>query len=166
MAPSIPIPTDNIYKFCCLFGLALIISSVFSFVSIYNASLDRKVQLNDAVIELQTKAERTTAEESQLLFKKKLIEIARSNESTGYVAVAILMVLGGLGSWYGATNWYRKIQLRDDKMAELQLAKLEAEVKKLQAELAASPGAQDQEPAAGAEKGSIPPPTAGEEVAA
>jgi hypothetical protein len=166
MAPSIPIPTDNIYKFCCLFGLALIISSVFSFVSIYNASLDRKVQLNDLIIELQAKAERTPADESKLQVNKKLVEIVKSNESTGSTAAGLLGVFGLLLSGGGAYMWFTKIQLRDDKMAELQLAKLEAEVKKLQAELAASPGAQVQEPAAGAAKGSIPPPTAGDEGAA
>jgi len=165
MAPSIPIPTDNIYKFCCLFGLALIISAVFSFVSIYNASLDRKVQLNDLIIELQAKAERTPADESKLQVNKKLVEIVKSNESTGNTAVEVLLGFGLLLSGGGAYKWFTKIQLRDDKMAELQLAKLEAEVKKLKAELAASPGAQVQEPA-GAEKGSIPPPTAGEEGAA
>lgn len=136
MAPSsLPIPTDNIYKFACIFGLALIVSSVFAFVSTYTSSLDRKIKYSEVVIPLEAKSQRTAVEEKTLLMNQKLIEVTKSNEHSAMGGVAICLVAGFLLSGYGAQRWHRDIQRRDDKLANLQIEKLEVEVAKLKYEL-------------------------------
>ena len=135
MQPSFPIPTDNIYKFGCLFGLVLIVSSIFSFVSSYSSALDRKVRYSEIVIPLEAKSSRTKIEEDLLTLNKKLIEVTRSNEKYAAQGLAAVLGVGIALSAYGARKWYRLVQIRDDRIAELQLRKLAAEVAKLEAEV-------------------------------
>lgn len=128
MIPSLPIPTDNIYKFACLFGLALIIVSIFSFVSTYAASLERKVKYMEVIISLEAKTERNKVEQDLLTLNKKLLEVSQSNEHSSNLALSLVLGVGIGLSVLGATKWHLKIQLRDDKLAQLQIQKLEAEL--------------------------------------
>ena len=133
MQPSVPIPTDNIYKFACLFGLALIVSAIFSFVASYSSSLDRKVRYMEIVIPLEAKTEKSKTEEDQLAMNRKLISVTKENEQAATVAISAVLVAGLLLSLYGATKWHQIVQKRDDQLAELQLRKLAAEVARLEA---------------------------------
>ena len=128
-----PIPTDNIYKFSCLFGLVLIVSAIFSFVSSYSSSLDRKVKYSESVIPLEAKADRTRAEEELLAMHKKLIAVTKANEEAANWVIAIVFTIGSLLSGFGAWKWHQVVQRRDDRIAELQLRKLTAEVAHLEA---------------------------------
>ena len=134
MTPTLPIATDNIYKFTCLFGLALIIAGIFSFVSMYSASLERKVKYAEVIILLEAKEHRNKADEDLLEMNKKLLEVAKSNDKTGNRLVSAVLGIGIVLSAYGAFLWHGKIQLRDDKLAQLQFEKLEFEVSKLRGE--------------------------------
>jgi len=136
MTPSLPIPTDNIYKFACLFGLALIVVSIFSYVSTYTSTLDRKVKYMEVIIPLEAKAERNKGENDLLELNKKLIEVSKSNERSATTMMETALVMGIVLSLFGAYNWYEKIHKRDEKLAQLQIEKLEAEVAKIRAELA------------------------------
>ncbi|HXU93297.1 MAG TPA: hypothetical protein VFP33_06520 [Gallionella sp.] len=138
MTPSLPIATDNIYKFTCLFGLALIVVAIFSFVSMYSASLERKVKYMEVVILLEAKEQRSKADDDLLEMNKKLLEIAKSNEKAGNTLVSAILGIGIALSAYGAFLWHGKIQLRDDKLAQLQIEKLEVEISKLQGESAST----------------------------
>ena len=40
MNTTLPTATDNVYKFACVFGLALIVTAVLSITSAYNYLLD------------------------------------------------------------------------------------------------------------------------------
>ena len=137
MAPNVPLPTDNIYKFACLFGLALIVVAVFSFVSVYTSSLDRKIKHSEVVISLEAKTERSKAEADLLELNKRLLEITKSNEDAARNLIFVVLGLGLVLSAVGATAWYRLIQTRDDQLASLQLRKLIAEVNKLEHQSAA-----------------------------
>ncbi len=134
MIPNLPIATDNIYKFACLFGLAMIIASILSFVSVYSSTLDRKVKLSEAVISLEAKESLTKAEESTLELNKKLIEIAKNNERFAQSVIGCTFAIGLFLSIYGARRWHTKIQARDDLLANLQIEKLRAEIAKLEFE--------------------------------
>lgn len=134
MTPSLPVPTDNIYKFACLFGLVLIVSSLFAFVSMYTSSLDSKIKYVEATIPLEAKLVRTKVEEEKLAMNKKLIEVTKSNEKSAAFAIGIVLALGILLSGYGAKRWHRDIQQRDDRLVTLQIEKLEVEIAKLRAE--------------------------------
>lgn len=134
MAPYLPVPTDNIYKFACFFGLALIISSLFAFVSIYTTSLDRKIKYSEVIISLEAKEHRNKAEDNMLALNKQLINITKSNANFAGICIAIALAVGILLSSLGAAKWNRVIQKRDDKLVALQIEKLEVEISKLRAE--------------------------------
>ncbi|ART48327.1 hypothetical protein [Acidovorax carolinensis] len=136
MTPALPIPTDNIFKFACLFGLALIVSSIFGFVSIYTSSLDRKVKYSETVIALEAKEQKTKAESDLLDLTKKLIDVTKSNERTANSVIGVSVFFGILLSAYGALMWYLAVQKRDDKLVALQLEKMEIEIAKLRSDLA------------------------------
>jgi hypothetical protein len=134
MTPSLPIATDNIYKFTCLFGLALIIVSIFSFVSMYTATLDRKVEYSQVIISLEAKEQRSKAADALLELNRNLLEVTKANGSAGNTIASAALGTGIVLSLFGAFYWYKNIQLRDDKLAQLQIEKLEAEILKLRAE--------------------------------
>lgn len=148
MIPSLPIATDNIYKFSCLFGLAIIIASIFSFVSVYTSTLDRKVQLSETIISLQAKEELSKAEKDRLELNQKLIEITKTNEGAALNSIVVIFFIGLSLSGYGAIGWHTKIQKRDDLLATLQIEKLRAEIAKLDIEVARM-----QDPVAGKPEG-------------
>ena len=135
MTPSLSVPTDNIYKFACLFGLALILISSFSFVTTYTTNLDRKVRYSEVVISLDSKAPRSKNENDLLELNKKLLEITNANEKAANMAIGFVFSLGATLSLIGARSWYRKVQQRDDQLVRLQMQKLEAEISKLNMEI-------------------------------
>ena len=139
MQPSVPIPTDNIYKFVCLFGLAITITAVFSCVGIYSSSLDRKIVYAEANMQLQDKVQRTKAEEDQIAANTKLLEVTKENEHFGYGFLIALFFAGLLTSGGGAAAWYDKVQKRDDRLGELQISKLELEIEELKRKQVAPP---------------------------
>lgn len=135
MQPSLPVPTDNIYKFSCLFGLVLIVSAVIAIASVYSNSLDRKIVYVQAVIALDSKAERTKQEEESLKLNRLLIDVTKKNEDYVNIWLGVVIGFGLCLSGFGAMQWHRTIQRRDDQLAELQIQKLQAEIAKIQAEI-------------------------------
>lgn len=134
MQPSLPVPTDNIYKFSCLFGLVLIVSAVIAIASVYSSSLDRKIVYVQAVIALDSKTERTKQEEESLKLNRLLIDVTKKNEDYVNIWLGVVIGFGLCLSGFGALQWHRTIQRRDDQLAELQIQKLQAEIAKIQAE--------------------------------
>ena len=149
MQPNIPLPTDNIHKFACLFGLVLIVSCIFSFVSLYSSSLDRKVKYSEVILALKAKDQLTKAEQGTLEMNQQLIKVTKSNEDFAGWALAVFLVTGIALSISGAKKWHDVQQRRDDQVSELQLRKLTAEVAKLEAEVKGSSQASFNEDEAG-----------------
>lgn len=134
MTPTISVPTDNIYKFMCLFGLAIIIASIACYVSIYINTLDKKIYFYEKIKQLEYIENRTKAEEDNLSLYTKLVEVATDNESTSKYLIGTMLGLGLLLSINGFYKWFSITQKRDDKISDLQLEKLELEVYRLQVE--------------------------------
>lgn len=131
MNPSLSVSTDNIYKFAGLFGLALIITAVFSFVTVYTSTLSEKVRLADAIGALETKTEKSKEEELRLLIRMKELEVRKSNESNANIVLLVVFGGGLLCSLWGFDQWKGRVQKRDDQIADLQRRKLELEVQAL-----------------------------------
>jgi hypothetical protein len=131
MFPNLSIATDNIYKFACLFGLAIILASIFSFVSVYNSSLDKKVSIAEKIMLLEAKESLSKYEESSLELNKKLLEVSGSNQKAAGIFISVVLGIGIYLSGYGAWEWTTKIQTRDDEIAKLQVEKLRAEINAL-----------------------------------
>lgn len=92
----------------------------------------------EVVIPLEAKTGRTKVDDEVLALNKTLIEITQANQKAASHGLAAVLGVGIALSVLGALKWYSKIQRRDDKLAELQIEKLEAELLKLRAEAAAS----------------------------
>lgn len=133
MTPSFSLATDNIYKFTCLFGLALIIVSIIALISTYTTTLDRKVKYAEVIIPLEAKVQRGKSDDDLLDFNKKLLELTKTNEKTLGTGISAVLGVGIALTLIGGFLWYSKIQLRDDKLAQLQIEKLEAEIAELRA---------------------------------
>jgi len=133
MTPSLSVATDNIYKFACLFGLALIISSIFAFVSTYTTSLDKSTKYSEAIILLEAKAQRSNAEEDLLTWNKNRNEVTKLNQDFVGFIILVFFLAGIVLSVSGAQMWYPK-QSRDDRREILQLEKLEIEIAMLRLE--------------------------------
>ena len=131
MQPTVPLPTDNIYKFACLFGLTLIVVAVYSFITAYTFSLDAKVRYQQAIIQFEAKTDRTKAENDLLALNTRLAEITKSNESAANSVAAGAAAVGLVLSLWAGARWRNKIQSRDDRLAELQIQKLEVELASL-----------------------------------
>lgn len=128
MQPNLTVATDNIYKFTCLFGLALVITSIFSYLSVYSSTLDKKVQLLEKQLVLNEKKKKTKVDEGALEITNKLLEITKANEKNAYYGIVLLLLIGVFLSLFGAYQWATKIQIRDDEIARLQEVKLLAEI--------------------------------------
>lgn len=140
MTPSgLSIPTDNIYKFYCLFGLALIISGLFAFVSTYTSTLDRNVKYSEVIIPLEAKEHRTKTDDDMLALNRRLIEVSQSNQKAASYAIGIVSGVGLLLSLYGVKKWHNEIQPRDNRLVELQMEKLQFEVARLRSEAGSQP---------------------------
>ena len=131
MTPSLPVPTDNIYKFACFFGLVLIVSGIFSFVAVYSNSLASKVKYMEAIIGLESTATREKADEERFNLNQTLLEITSKNEETAQRAISVVLAAGILLAGYGAWKWKTIVQPKDDRIAQLQVEKLELEVARL-----------------------------------
>lgn len=138
MTPSLAVPTDNIYKFVCLFGLTLVIASIFAFVTAYVSTLDRKVGFSEVIIPLEAKQPRTKVEDDLLALNKKLLELTQANEKAANHVISGACGAGLALSLLGALRWYSKVQKRDDRLVQLQMQKLELEIAKLSTDVAAA----------------------------
>lgn len=127
---SLPIPTDNLYKFACLFGLTLIVVAVFGMISINNAEVERVVRMIESTHSAAMKQDRVAAEGAVALFEN-VSNATRIPYAIATLALTFTLALGCSISVVGAIFWKQKVQKRDDLMAELQLKKLEAEVAQL-----------------------------------
>ena len=131
MTPSIPLPTDNLYKFLCLFGLALMLASVYAFVALYSNSLERVETYSKLVIELQANTSPTEVEKDRLTLAKAMLKVTTENRLAGTWGFALTLGLGLFMGLLGGMLWHSRIQVRDDEVATLQLEKLRLEVEKL-----------------------------------
>ncbi|WOB06933.1 hypothetical protein [Piscinibacter gummiphilus] len=115
--------------------MALVITSIYAYVSTYTASLDRKIKYFEVIITLEAKSQRSKPEEDLLTLNKKLVEVAQSNQKSATQITSAVLGAGIALSLLGALKWYVKIQARDDTLAQLQIEKLQAEIAKLKYEI-------------------------------
>lgn len=132
-------PTDNLYKFTCLFGLALIVSAVVSFVALYTSSLDTKLKYNEVIVEIHAipEAQRTPIQVARLASKKELMKLTMDNEDQTRSMLAVLLGAGIMLSAAGASVWYQRVQKQDDQMGAAQLRKVRAEAELLERQVLA-----------------------------
>lgn len=128
MNSKLAIPTDNIYKFEAIFGLALLITSLLAL----NFSLGNHVdKLFDASIQMESIKEAA---------KRMNLESAYVDTLTAALLLSVTgsflgCLVGVICSIYGFHNWKTIVQSVDDEVKKLEKEKLDIEIKILKEEL-------------------------------
>jgi hypothetical protein len=138
VTPQIPLPTDNFHKFVCLLGLAMALSGLLGFYTLYTSTLDKKIALVEEINQLELTEARSPVEQKRLELKKGVLDVTKSNERTFTIAVTVIMGLGLGLIFVGGVDWHRNVQALDNRIKELELKKLELEVRRLEKEAVAS----------------------------
>jgi hypothetical protein len=135
MTPSIPIATDNIYKFLALFGLVMFISDLWAlayFVGKYNEIgyenyLELEVLKAKGTLSSEEKVKRFVLEEVAKIIK-------RDWRILGSLLIACA-IIGFFLSALGYYSWFKKVQPKQDELLNLQIEKMKYEIQVLNKEL-------------------------------
>ena len=132
MTPRMSVPTDNIYKFYALFGLVLLLSSIFGIVYSVNYTNQELFSIATQIGLYKEDGTITPFEEGQIEILEKLRDILMTDKKfySGFLtftscAGMILMIAGFF-------HWHIVVQRRDDKYIELRIRLLEKELSKSQ----------------------------------
>jgi len=135
MLSKMSLPTDNIYKFYAIFGLLLLITSLFLFtqlVSNYNnKAFDRYIDLE--ILKAVNKPNAEQKAKKEILEAKK--DIDTSDKNFYLTCLGLFVGLSLFSMLYGFYQWHNKIQPMQDKAEKLNIYKLKLEVKILKKQL-------------------------------
>ena len=124
MQPTLPVPTDSLYKFAALFGLVLLVTSIIAFNTSYNNTHAELTSLAQKYIDIELK-QGTAARQMRHLLERQ-IEIADANRDFRAFFIAITLAIGTLSSGWGFLMWHRLQPLRDELLElEVLLARKE-----------------------------------------
>lgn len=130
MQNKVPLPTDNIYKFCALFGLIILIFSLGATIYI---TKEANVQIVDTAIQLDNANSKNLSDETKNIiegYRKVIVEDRKGLNNLLIIPVIIGIIL----SLFGFNKWIFKIQPQLDKLTTLQTKKSELENEKLELE--------------------------------
>lgn len=124
MQPSIPVPTDNLYKFMALFGLVLVVSSLFGMVLTGRSA---NAQIFDAARDYaQVDPELSPAKKAYADSLVKKASIAAEDRDVLIMALIIPLTVGMLLSYSGFARW-KQIQPLHDELLRLQVERARKE---------------------------------------
>ena len=124
---SIPIPTDNLYKFLALFGLVLLVTVLLG--SLYSTtSTNQKIMTYVEKIESIQAAHETEIKAGSVAVYEKLINVASKDRKFHTISLSIIGSLGVLMMLTGFHRWYTYYQPKHDQILELTIKKLELEI--------------------------------------
>ena len=127
MTPGFSIPTDNIYKFYALLGLALVISSMLAFVYVYDSHRAQVIEWSEEIRQLSYKKSHTEGESERIDNLQHLIDVEGSNKE---FYMTVIGAVGGSGISIGIIGlvvWQFRVQPRSDRLLDLQIKSLELE---------------------------------------
>lgn len=128
MNSKLAIPTDNIYKFEAIFGLAILLASLLGLI--YSLGSYPETLFN-AAIEL----EKITDNEKKVNLESAYAGSMQAGLQFALGVSIIGCVVGVICSRYGFNKWSNLVQPVDDSIRALDKQKLDLEIKILQEEL-------------------------------
>lgn len=139
MFPNLNPPTDNIYKFFCILGLILFISSFASIFYVSETSFNKEVKYIIDMQPIKYKTEHniplTINETFKLENSQDLLSITKSETKIKIIVISIFSGFCLALFFWSLKIWYSKIQYRDDAIADFQKQKIEKELEKLNLEI-------------------------------
>lgn len=131
MQSKVPLPTDNIYKFYALFGLALSLALVYAFVNMHQSFNERAYKRYIDLEVLNSYEKLTPVQKATKAILENQKKIDASDKKTliyaigGTLGISILLIISGF------YQWSSKIQPQQDKIIEMQIKKMALEIKAL-----------------------------------
>ncbi|MBR9882296.1 MAG: hypothetical protein GYB21_00960 [Oceanospirillales bacterium] len=133
MEPKLPIPTDSLYKFGALFGLALTIASMAFFVVNVNTANDRINQYREAIFEIDNSDDQNKS--LRIMAYQNQIEAAKSDHRLYAKVLSGMMGVGAGFACIGFFIWAYQVQPIQLEMLRLEKQKLALEVSLLEQKL-------------------------------
>lgn len=131
MENKIPIPTDNIFKFYALFGLALFMFSAGSIIFVNHSTNELIFQSSIELGGLRQMQNPSPTDAAKKQVLEKRLEVAGADRMF-YIRCLGWLAGGAISLMVcGFIRWHTKVQPVQDEMARLQLEKLRHEVRQL-----------------------------------
>ena len=132
MQSKIPLPTDNIYKFYALLGLLILFTTAVMFFVRHEHYNVMAFQRYIPMETLKAKEKLNENEKLELQVMEGKAQIARSNKQFELVVYMFCFIFFGGGfTAYGFRKWHSEIQPKQDRLLDLQILKLEHELRTL-----------------------------------
>ncbi|WP_339487815.1 hypothetical protein [Pseudomonas sp. EL_65y_Pfl2_R95] len=138
MESRIPLPTDNIFKFCALFSMLVFFSSFAGMLYKTDKTNDLIFSTHIALADISEDATPSASVKAQKEVLERRLEIAISDKDFFRWLFSGLAAASFWLGFYGFTRWHRHVQPRLDEaqsiqieLAKLSLEKLKFEVEKL-----------------------------------
>jgi hypothetical protein len=129
MEPSIPIPTDNIYKFYALCGLAIFVSSILASAYVFTSYLERIASTSIELEMLKTKNDLSSEEAVKKSALEGRLVLDQTLGESFFKLLSVACAVGLLGMIVGFSMWQIRIQPKQDQLLDLQAKKIEHEVR-------------------------------------
>lgn len=135
MTPTMPMTTDNIYKFATLLGFALLASVVF--LCLYLTEKYGEIAFNDLVeLQLLKSKDNPSKEETiKINALEKKDKALADNILSLLWGAAILAILGIFFFLWGGICWLRRVQPKQNELLDLQIVKTKLEIMELEKNL-------------------------------
>ncbi|WP_143751217.1 hypothetical protein [Collimonas sp. PA-H2] len=139
MSPFLTPPTDSRRKFLAIFGLTLIITAMVGFITTTSTLLDRKASYTEKIMveEAVDGYESTTIGAKRLKLHRQMLDAVNKDLGATWFAAVAVLGIGVALSVRGFRGWKMEIEVREDRFAALQEAKLKAELRKFELEIVA-----------------------------
>ena len=135
MTPTMPMTTDNIYKFATLLGFALLATVVF--LGIYMPEKYGQIAFNEHV-ELQVLKSKDNPSKEDIIKIEALEMKDRLMSNNVHVLLwgsSILAIVGLILFFWGVVCWLRRVQPKQDELLNLQIEKTKREIQVLDKQL-------------------------------
>ena len=136
MQSKVPLPTDNIYKFYAFFGLLLLITSLYLFVSVYDSNKEKMQERFIEGSKLENIVKLSPDQKDYKKFLENDAEVDKINYDTYMDWISVFIFISSLFIIFGFGMWQFSVQPKQDKLLKLSTDKLtlELEITKLELE--------------------------------
>lgn len=130
MLEKLQIPTDSLWKFIAIFGLAGILATAYLFVENYDRYLHETLDAQAKLVEFESIMPLSPAQAAMQKYLTGKIDILSKNQKAYNELIVKLGVSSVLIVLFGLYFWVTKVQVHMDKMLEAQAALAMREAKK------------------------------------
>ncbi|MBL1274531.1 MAG: hypothetical protein COB30_000425 [Ectothiorhodospiraceae bacterium] len=128
MNSSLSIPTDNIFKFYAIFGLALLISSIIGASIIITSSNERVISYYEKIHSLKKDGKINNNEKELSDRYEQIIQTIITDRKFHGSSLMAIFLIGAIISIFGFINWHRKYQSKQNDLLDLQIEHMKKEI--------------------------------------